>query len=262
MELLSKINQYLGNSKEFALVTIVDFKGSTPREIGAKMIVFNDGSIEGTIGGGKVEYQAINDAVQFIRKKTCGMKEYLLNKKNDLLCGGKINVFIETFSPEKKIIIVGAGHISIALSKIAHMLGFRIIIIDERKDFANKKRFSYAENIIVDKPNKAIKKINIDNNTYIVIITHGHKYDYEALREVCGSKAKYIGMIGSSSKIKNIFKRLMEEGVKKECLKKVFAPIGFNLGGQNPEEIAVSIMAQIISVYSGIQGDIKFKKLV
>lgn len=263
MSLLSKIDKYLANNKNFALLTVVDTIGSTPRKIGAKMILFSDGTTQGTIGGGKVEHEALNDAKYFLRHNRSVLKEYHLDKKHGALCGGSMKVFIETFSQEKKLIIVGAGHIGQALYKLARVLNFEIIIIDERKDFLNKNRFLEADKLILGEPKKTISKVNIDKNTYIVIVTHSHKHDYDVLKKIISSRAAYIGMIGSYKKVKEVLDRLNKEGVKKDLLRNVFAPIGLNLGAETPEEIALSILAEIIASYNNQDTDnLRFKKLI
>ncbi|MEW5758979.1 MAG: xanthine dehydrogenase accessory protein XdhC [Candidatus Omnitrophota bacterium] len=248
MNLLSKIEEYLSSSKKFALVTIVDVKGSTPRQIGARMIVFSNGSIEGTIGGGKIEYDIQKDSQYLIRHSQSCLKEYSLNKERGLLCGGKMSVFIEVFKPKEKIIIFGAGHIGKALYKLASVLDFEIIIIDQRKEFAKKDIFPNAKKIICKSPMEAIKELNINKNSYIVIVTHGHEHDYIILKNIIKSSVVYIGMIGSKNKIKSIFNKLRVTGISQNLIKKIYAPIGLNLGGDSPEEIALSILAEIVSI--------------
>lgn len=248
MNLLSKIEEYLDSNRKFALVTIVDVFGSTPRQIGAKMIVFADGEITGTIGGGKIEYDIQKDAQYFIHHNKSCLKEYFFDKKHGLLCGGKMSVFIEVFKPKEKIIIFGAGHIGQALYKLASVLDFEITIIDQRKEFAKKEFFPDAKKIIAKSPLFAIKDLKIDQNTYIVIVTHGHEHDYAILKNIIKTNAGYIGMIGSKSKVKSVFDKLKLDGIKQNLIKKVYAPIGLRIGGDSPEEIALSILAQIVLV--------------
>lgn len=261
MPILSKIEKYLKAAKEFVVVTIVEARGSTPQITGAKMIVFKDKTIEGTIGGGECEKSAIEDALGFMRLGTCGLKEYSLRKEKGILCGGDMKLFFETFKPQKKLVIVGAGHVGMALYKMADMLDFDMTIIDDRKEFANKKRFPRAV-IKAGKPQECLKKIKIDTDTYIAIATHNHEFDLVSLKAVVHSPAKYIGMIGSRAKIKENFKRLMKEGVNKKALKKVYTPIGLNLGGHTPAEIAVSILAQMIAVENNMLDSLTFEKVI
>jgi len=261
MNILSKVEEYLKAKKEFALVSVVEIVGSVPQIVGAKMIVFKDKSIEGTVGGGKVEKQAIDDAVGFIARRLKGLKEYALDKSAGMLCGGKMKLFFETFNPEKKLIITGGGHVGLALYQIALVLGFNIVVIDNRKEYANKKRFPRAVTKTGDYA-KLLAKEPIDNNTYIAIATHGHIFDLIALRAVVSSKAKYIGMIGSQNKVREHFALLAKEGVSKKILQSIYAPIGLKLGGASPQEIALAILAQMQAVEYGVSNDLQFKKII
>ena len=261
MNILSKVEEYLKAKREFALVSVVEVAGSVPQIVGAKMIVFKDKTIEGTIGGGKVEKEAIDEAVEFIKRKQKGLKEYALDKSAGMLCGGKMKLFFETFNPEKKLIIAGAGHVGLAMYQIALILGFNIVVIDNRKEYANKKRFPRAATKAGDYA-RLLAKEPIDNDTYLAIATHGHAFDLIALRVVVNSKAKYIGMIGSQNKVREHFAILSKEGVSKKTLQSIHAPIGLKLGGANPQEIALSILAQMQAVEYGISGDLQFKKLI
>lgn len=260
MNILSKVEEYLKAKKEFALVSVVEVTGSAPQISGAKMIVFNDKTIEGTVGGGKVEKQAIDDAAEFIKRKNKGLKEYALDKSAGMLCGGKMKLFFETFKPEKKLVIAGGGHIGLALYQIALVLGFNVTIIDNRKAYANKKRFPNATTKSGDYE-RLLAKEPIDNNTYIAIATYGHVFDLAALRAVVKSKAKYIGMIGSQNKVREHFAILVKEGVKKKVLQNIYAPIGLKLGGSSPAEIALAILAQMQAVEYGVS-EYNFKKLI
>lgn len=261
MSILRKIEEYIKARRKFVVVTVAHVEGPAPQAAGAKMIVFQDKSSEGTIGGGEVEHSAIRDAIQFMRLGNCGLKEYGLTKKHGMLCGGKMRVFFEAFKPSKNLIMVGAGHIGEALYKIADMLDFQVTVVDNRKEFANKTRFSKAM-VKVGLPQNILKKMKIDGDTYIVIATHNHAFDFVSLRAVVKEPAKYIGMIGSRVKIKENFKRLIREGVSRKALKKVYSPIGLNLGGHSPAEIALSIASQMIAVENGMLDELRFEKVI
>ena len=239
-----------------AVITITDTKGSTPGAKGAKMAVGKDGIISGTIGGGKLEAQIIETAQKCIQSGKKRSIHYHLNKEeseleNEVICGGELTIFIDILKPNENIIIFGAGHIAFYLAKIAKIIGIHVSIIDERENFANQARFPEADTIINKKPDIAFKKLNINASTYVVIITKGHHYDEEALFSVIHSDSGYIGMIGSKAKNRIIFQNLIERGVKEQYLSKVHAPIGIDIGALTPEEIAVSIIAEIIQVKRG-----------
>jgi xanthine dehydrogenase accessory factor len=245
--LFNKILATIKDNSACALATVVASRGSAPRKIGAKMIVFGDGSIQGTIGGGGLEKLVIVDAQKALRQKSSFLKEYPLDKKSGLqICGGKVSIFIETLAPKKRLVIAGAGHIGLALSFLAKLLGFDVVIVDNRRAFANKERFPHADKVICDGYAKAFKRIPADENTYIVIVTHGHAFDTECLEAALHTRAGYIGMIGSTIKIKHVYGVLMKKGIKKSALKKVHAPIGLEIGAETPEEIAIAIAAQLV----------------
>ncbi len=214
------------------------------------MAVFKDGSIEGTIGGGGLEKLVIKDALDVLKRERSILKEYPLNKESGLqVCGGAVSIFIEALGPAKKLIIAGGGHIGLSLSLIAKLLGLSVTVVDNRRDFADKKRFPHADEIIYAPYARALKRQSIDRNTFVVIVTHAHAHDTECLRAALKTDAAYIGMIGSKTKIKLVFDRLRKEGVDKDKLRKVHTPVGLKIGAQTPEEIAVSIAAELVEVY-------------
>jgi xanthine dehydrogenase accessory factor len=237
---------------EAALVTIVSAAGSTPREEGAKMLVKTDGSILGTIGGGSLEAQIINEAIKVIaqgkpKRLHISMTAKEVEEKG-MLCGGEVEVFIEPILTPPTLYIFGGGHISLSLARMGKPIGFRIAVIDDRAEFANPDRFPEADITLAGDYTKAFPKLKIDKSSYIVIVTRNHQFDDMVLKWAVGTKAKYIGMIGSKAKTKAVFSHLTAKGVTKEQLARVHAPIGLEIKAQTPEEIAVSIMAEIINV--------------
>ena len=259
MEIL-QTKELFGAGRRFALVTVVEVEGSAPQAVGAKMIVFADGAIIGTIGGGKVEYQAIADAQEYIKRQRKGLREYMLNKPAGLLCGGKMKLFFETFKQDRNLIIAGCGHIGRALYGLGLILGYKITMIDNRKGFAVSKLFPEAQ-VRCGSYAKALAREKLDENSYVVIATHGHAHDLEALRAVVKSKAKYVGMIGSKNKVREHFAILAKEGVSKKLLKAVRAPIGLRLGGNSPAEIALAILAQMQAVEYDTK-ELRFEKII
>jgi len=238
--------------QEAALVTIVSTSGSTPREEGAKMLVKPDGAIVGTIGGGTLEAQVIEEAIKVIKQgKPKHLHMSLTAKEAEeagMICGGDLEVFIEPILTTPTLFIFGGGHISLPLAKTAKLLGFKIAVIDDRAEFANTERFPEAEMVLADDFTKAFSKLKIDKTSYIVIVTRGHQHDELVLDMALGTPAKYIGMIGSKTKVKATYSHLLAKGVPKEKLDSVHSPIGLEIGAQTPEEIAVSILAEIVKV--------------
>jgi xanthine dehydrogenase accessory factor len=238
--------------EEAALVTIVSATGSTPREEGAKMLVKPDGTIAGTIGGGSLEAQVIKEAVGVIKQGKPKRLHMSLTAKEaeeaGMICGGDLEVFIEPILTAPTLYIFGGGHISLPLAQMGKLLGFKIAVIDDRAEFASAERFPEAEMVLAGDFSQAFSKLNIDKTSYIVIVTRGHQNDELVLEWAVGTPAKYIGMIGSQTKVKTVFSHLLAKGVSKETLDNVHSPIGLAIGAQTPEEIAVSILAEIIKV--------------
>jgi len=258
-EILKEALRRIDKGEIIALVTIVETKGSTPREAGAKMMVDKDGLISGTIGGGITEAKVIEEVKQALKEGKGKLITYHLTKEQAALdegaiCGGEMKVFIDVLQPKEEVLIFGAGHIAVYVSKLMKMIGFKVTVIDDREEFANKERFPEADEIIAEDIKKALSHLKITPSTYIIVVTRGHLKDEEALDSVIRSNAAYIGMIGSRKKNTTVFQHLEKQGVSAQELKKVHTPIGIDIGAQTPEEIAVSIIAEIIKVRSGKKG--------
>jgi xanthine dehydrogenase accessory factor len=235
----------------FVLATIIESAGSTPRKTGAKMVVLADGRIIDTVGGGKIEAQVIVDSLDALKRGVSRTVEYVLRPTGEhalgMVCGGEAKVFLEVHAPDRTLVIAGAGHISQKLCPMAKLLDFRVVVVDQRPEFANAERFPLADEVIVGSPAEIASLVRLDDRTHVVIVTHGHLFDKDALRAVATSPVAYVGMIGSRTKVRTVMHDLQEEGVPAEALARAYAPIGLDLGGQTPGEIAVSILSQIIA---------------
>jgi xanthine dehydrogenase accessory factor len=242
--------------EEGALCTVISASGSTPREEGAKMLVKADGSIVGTVGGGAVEKAAIKEALEAIKRGRAKKMEYKLNAQGDLgmLCGGDTEIFIEPIAAAPSLFVFGGGHIAVPLVKMAAMCGFRATVVDERPDYGCPSRFPEAVEALSMEIPEAYKRLKIEKGSYIVIITHGHKGDEAALEGALRTPAKYIGMIGSAAKNKAVFSHLLAKGFTQADLARTHGPIGLRIKAQTPEEIAVSILAEMIAVKRGADG--------
>lgn len=238
------------NGEGAALATIISASGSTPREQGAKMLIREDGSILGTVGGSILEAQVREEAKQVI----CEGKPKLLHidlagkTEEGMICGGKAEVYIEPILPKSTLYIFGGGHISFALAKMGKMLDFRVVVIDDRKEYANPERFPEADKTVAGAYPNTFSQLSVNPYSYIIIVTRGHAFDQTVLEWAITTNACYIGMIGSRKKIKTIYDNLGAKGVSEAALKQVHAPIGLNINAETPEEIAVSILAEIIQV--------------
>lgn len=250
LEILAQALKASQQGVPYAFATIVEatLKG-TPRKAGAKMLVFEDGSIWGTIGGGRNEKAAIAECLKAIKsQKPLSVTYNYFGRKGESVCGGQMKVFIEPFVPQANLIICGAGHIALPLSAVAKIAGFKVTVIDNRKEFANKKRFPYVDDIIVGEHAKGLAKFKLGSNDYVAIVTQGNEFDFECLKAVVKSDASYIGVISSRPKRVKFFGRLKQAGIDAKYLKRIHIPMGIDIGSQTPEEIAVSVVAEMIAV--------------
>ena len=234
------------------LATVVAARGSTPRKQGAKMIVQADGRITGTIGGGTLENQVIQAALERMDGKEAGMLHFEMTNEDasqeGMMCGGSVEVFIEPLAPLPVLYVFGGGHISLSLARLAKLVDFRLVVIDDRPEFANKERFPDANETIAGDLTTLLPQLTVNGSSYIVIVTRGHQNDARILEWAARTEAAYVGMIGSKKKIRTIFEHLKTRGITEEQLSRVHSPIGLPIGAETPEEIAVSIMAEIIQV--------------
>ena len=238
-----------------ALVTIIRAQGSTPQRVGAKMLVFPDGRIVGTIGGGCYENDAFWKAREAIKGRRPLTVKFELNddfaQQTGLVCGGQMEVFIEPVEPSPEVYVFGAGHVGYFVVKMAHEVGFKVHVIDDREKFASTERFGEGIDVVVDHIPSWIETHQLPPTAYAVIVTRGHTHDLDALRALTANPLRYLGLIGSKAKVKRIYEALLEEGLPPEALRAVHAPIGLDIGAITPQEIAVSILAELIAVKHG-----------
>jgi xanthine dehydrogenase accessory factor len=236
--------------KRGAIVTIVETIGSTPRKAGAKMLVDEDGAVTGTVGGGCVEADLYAFAREVIRTGKVATHEIDLSAKNadenDMLCGGKIKVVIEPLVGAEKLFIFGGGHISRALHEICSKLEFLVTITDDRPQFANSQRFPGAHRLLAAPFEEQFGQLDIDRQSSIVIVTRGHSHDEMCVEHAIQTPARYIGLVGSRTKVAVFRKNLRERGFTDEQLARVICPAGVDIGAETPEEIALSIAAQLV----------------
>jgi len=235
-----------------AIATIVQVRGSIPSYESAKLLVREDGSMIGTIGGGCVEAEVWNAAREVMETEKPRHLSFNLGQDaaydNGLICGGQLDVFVEPVLPQPGAFVFGAGHISKSISKIANLAGFSTTIVDNREAFANPERFPEAAGIYAEEYEDVFPKLSVNETSYIVIVTRGHRDDMRVLRWAITTTARYIAMIGSKRKVINVIKELQKEGIQREHLERVFAPMGLEIGAISPEEIAVSVVAEMIAV--------------
>jgi len=249
-DVFDEIQRLRAQGRKAALATIVQIRGSVPSFQTAKMLIRDDGSTIGSVGGGCVEAEVWAAAQDVLREEKSRVMSFDLTEESmaegGLICGGKVEIFIEPIIPTPKMIIFGAGHISTQVSKIATIAGFKTTIVDNRPVYANAERFPEAEAIFSDSFEQAFDGLSPNENTYIVIVTRGHQEDQNVLRWAIQTNARYVGMIGSKRKVRSILQQLEGEGISRERLEQVFAPIGLDIAAVMPEEIAVAIVAEAI----------------
>lgn len=235
-----------------ALATIVQVRGSIPSFESAKLLVREDGSMLGTIGGGCVEAEVWNIAREVMETEKPRHLNFSLGEDaaydNGLICGGQLNVFVEPVVPQPRAFIFGGGHISKSLSKVAAIAGFATVIIDNREAFASRERFPDADEVHAEEYEDVFPKLTVNSSSYLVIVTRGHRDDMRVLRWAVGTPARYIAMIGSKRKTIAVVKELEKEGLPREAFERIFAPMGLEIGAVTPEEIAVSVVAEMIAV--------------
>ena len=235
-----------------ALATIVEVRGSIPSYESAKLLVREDGSMAGTIGGGCVEAEVWNAAREVLETEKPKHLSFNLGQDaaydNGLICGGQLDVFVEPVLPVPHAFIFGAGHISKSLSKVANLAGFTTVVIDNRESFANRDRFPEAGEIHAVEYEEVFPQLNINETSYLIIVTRGHRDDMRVLKLAIGTPARYISMIGSKRKVLNVIRELEKEGVPRAVFDRLHAPMGLDIGAISPEEIAVSVVAEMIAV--------------
>lgn len=256
MDIYEEIVALRREGRRGAIATIVNVRGSVPSFETAKMLVRDDGSIFGTVGGGCVEaevWQAAREVMESEKPRTITFN-LNQNPKYDtgLVCGGTLDIFIEPVLPPAKLYIFGAGHVAHSLYRAATTAGFDVTVADDRESYAHRERFPDAKEVIAEDFDQAMAKLSPNETSYIVIVTRGHRDDMRVLRWAVQTRARYVGMIGSKRKTITIFRELVKEGLSEALFERVHAPVGFDIGAITPEEIAVAITAELIAARRGV----------
>lgn len=235
-----------------AIATIVQVRGSIPSYESAKLLVREDGSMAGTIGGGCVEAEVWNAAREVIEDEKPRKLSFNLGNDaaydNGLICGGQLDVFVEVVVPQPRAYIFGGGHISRSLSQVANIAGFATVIVDNREAFASRERFPDADEVYAEEYEEVYPKLQINSSSYLIIVTRGHRDDMRVLRWAITTPARYIAMVGSRRKVYAILKEFEKEGIGRESLERIYSPMGLDIGAITPEEIAISVVAEMVAV--------------
>jgi xanthine dehydrogenase accessory factor len=251
MDIYDEIVRLRRLGQKCALATIVNVKGSIPSYESAKLLVREDGSMMGTVGGGCVEAEVWNAAREVLDTEKPKNLSFSLGQDaaydEGLICGGQLSIFVEPVIPQPQAFIFGGGHVSKSISKVASIAGFATSIIDNREAFANKERFPEAEATYAQEYEDVFPKLPITSSSYLIIVTRGHRDDMRVLRWAISTPARYIAMIGSKRKTISVIHELEREGFPRDAFERIFAPMGLEIGAESPEEIAVSVVAEMIA---------------
>ena len=239
------------NNESAALCTVINSEGSTPRHVGSKMLVYPDGKFIGTVGGGELESRIIKAALESLNDGNAQNLSYTMadpSRGDPGVCGGTVEVFVEPILPPAMIVVIGAGHVGKAVVHLAKWLGFRVAVSDDRVEFCNPESVPGADAYYPVEMGKLTEHLKVNNHTYIVITSRGSAVDAAGLPNLLESDSAYIGVIGSRRRWLTTVKALKAKGVSEEKIAKVHSPMGLELNAETPEEIAVSIIAEILMI--------------
>jgi xanthine dehydrogenase accessory factor len=248
LELYEEMVRLTRRSESFALATVIASSGSSPRKAGAKMLVRGDGSFLGTVGGGRVEKESVEAALAALKDETPRTLDFVLTAENGFACGGSMTIYIEPQGRRPLLVMFGAGHVGRAVTSLAHGCGFRTVVVDDRADCAVPAQLPGADEIVCAPVNDAFGHLKLDRESFAVIATPGHLSDFDAVRGCLATEAGFIGLLGSRRKRETLLQNLEGEGFDTVQRARVVTPVGLDIGAQTPEEIAVSILGQLIAI--------------
>ena len=258
-DLLAQAARCIESDVPAALVTVVGAQGSTPQRPGARMLVYADGTVNGTIGGGCVEAEMARRARLAIENGRPSLTSYDLTPEQagdeGLVCGGRMEVFIEPLEPTPDLAILGAGHVARPLCALAAVTGFRVSVLDDREKYATEERFPEASRVCVGDFDTAASALRLTPRSFVVVVTRGHRGDAVAIASCLPVKPRFLGLLGSRAKMVHVFADLVDRGFTSEDLARIETPVGVEIGAETPEEIAVSIVARMVAVRRGVQAD-------
>jgi len=255
-EVLEAVLRAQSEGRASVMLTVVATQGSAPQRPGARMVVLDDGSTVGTIGGGCLEADMCRRAREALVSGRSVLAAFDLTPdqagEDGLVCGGRMQVFVEAVDPVPTLCLFGAGHVALPLARQAKQVGFRVEVVDDRVAFANAERFPDADRIVVDEFGPGASRMTLGPNSYVVVVTRGHKGDADALAAVLGRELRYVGLLGSKVKAVHIMEQLAARGFDSGALSRIHTPVGLSIGAVTPEEIAVSIVAEMVAVRRGV----------
>ncbi|MFW5713322.1 MAG: XdhC family protein [Brevefilum sp.] len=250
MDILESLNQAVDAGNPVALCTVVNTRGAVPRHAGSKMLVYRDGRTEGTVGGGEIENLVIKEALQSLKDgKTRFLNYDMIDIETDPgVCGGTVSLFVEPYLREPTVVVIGAGHVGQAVIHLADWLGFRVVVNDDRADLCTPEAAPGGDIYLPVPMQELPDKMEIDSQTYLVLVTRGVDIDAAGLPLLIETEAPYIGLIGSKRRWAHTREKLVEAGLTDEEIGRIKTPIGLEINAETPNEIAVSIMAEVIAL--------------
>jgi xanthine dehydrogenase accessory factor len=253
MDLYADIAALATEGRPFVLATVIESAGSTPQKPGSKMVVLGDGSLRGTVGGGAIEHQIIQAALALLEapEQTRVIETHLTHELG-MCCGGRMKVFLEKHGAPVRLTVFGAGHVAKELAALAHTVGFRVTVVDARPEWASAERFPGCEVLLRDPADHA-RAVTGSPRDYFCVTTHDHPLDQAVVEELLNKPSAYLGVIGSRRKAERFRMRLKAGGAEDAALERLRSPMGLPIGALTPEEIAVSIIAELVQVRRGGQ---------
>lgn len=251
LELYEEVVRLTRQGEPFALATVVAHHGSSPRKSGTKMLVRSDASSLGTVGGGRIEKETIEAALTALADGEPRTLEFVLTEEHGYACGGDMTVFVEPQGRRPLLVMFGAGHVGRAVTALAHNCGFRVVVVDERPECASASLLPGADQVICAPVVESFANLRLDRESFAVIATPGHLYDFDAVRGCLSTDAGFIGLLGSRRKRAALLQTLESEGFDATQRERVITPVGLDIGAQTPEELAVSIIGQLIAIRRG-----------
>lgn len=257
-QLLGELAAAVADGKPVVLATVVAVKRSVPRQAGTKMLIYRDGGLSGTVGGGAMESRVIEEAQEVLRTRKTKLLEYELlepDRGDPGVCGGEVQIYLEPYMPQHTVFVVGAGHVGRAVVDLAHWLGFRTVVTDDRVERLTAEAMPNADVPLAVPVSEAAAKHNITEDTSVIVVSRDTEIDVEAVTHLIDTPARYIGVMGSARRWNTVRDRLVESGIDESKLERIHAPIGIELGAETVEEIAVSILGEVIRVTRGADVD-------
>ena len=230
----------------FVLATVTENSGSSPRKAGAKMLLRRDGTLLGSVGGGRVESDTIDAARVALAEGTPRTLSFVLNEEHGYACGGAMTVYLEPHGGAPRLVLFGAGHVGKAVAALAKGCGFHVTVVDERPELATREAFPGADELVLASVKEAFDLVRLLPESFVVVPTPGHLSDFDAVRGALASEARFIGLLGSRRKREALLHALTEEGYSEQQRARVVTPVGVEIGAETPEEIAVSIVGQLV----------------